>query len=126
MKKSLIVFLLALGAMAAGPRAQDPSPVVKREIKTIDVVASRFRFEPATISVTEGDTVRLRLRSLDRAHSFGIKPFHVKAMIPKGGETVVVEFVADKVGTFEFTCPEYCGVGHSSMTGRIVVVAREK
>jgi len=126
MKKNLIIFLLALGATAAGPPAQDSNPVVKREVKTIEVIASQYRFDPEAVSVTQGDTVRLRLRSTDRDHAFAIKAFRVKTMIPKGGETVVVEFVADKAGTFKFTCAEYCGVGHSSMTGRIVVVAREK
>jgi heme/copper-type cytochrome/quinol oxidase subunit 2 len=96
------------------------------EVKTIDVIASRFQFEPATISVAQGDSVRLRLHSADRTHAFAIKAFRVKALIPKVGEAVTVEFVADQAGTFDFTCAEYCGTGHGGMKGRLVVLPREK
>jgi len=92
------------------------------DIKTIDVTASRFQFEPATISVSQGDNVRLRLHSADRSHAFAIKAFRVKALIPNGGETVTVEFIADRAGTFAFTCSEYCGAGHSRMKGKLLVV----
>ena len=124
MKRHVIIFLLAIGATSAA--------VWARQVKgggdatTIDVTASRFEFEPATISVVEGDNVRLRLHSADRSHAFAIKAFRVKALIPKGGETVTVEFVADQAGTFAFTCSEYCGTGHSGMKGTLVVRAKGK
>ena len=82
--------------------------------------------EPATISVAQVGSVRLRLHSADRSHAFAIKAFRVKALIPKGGETVTVEFVADQAGTFAFTCSEYCGTGHSEMKGMLVVRAEGK
>jgi cytochrome c oxidase subunit II len=126
-KRNMIILLLALCATAAGAGARQ----VKgggdvEEVKPIDVIASRFRFEPATISVAQGDTVRLRLRSADATHSFAIKAFRVKALIPKGGEPVTVEFVVDQAGSFDFTCAEYCGTGHAGMKGRLVVLARGK
>jgi cytochrome c oxidase subunit 2 len=96
------------------------------DVKTIDVVASRFQWEPATISVTHGDRIRLRLRSADDLHSIAIKAFRVKVAIPKGGEPAIVEFVADRIGTFPFTCAEYCGTGHGRMKGKLIVLAREK
>jgi heme/copper-type cytochrome/quinol oxidase subunit 2 len=112
-----------LTAMAAAPWRR-PLHGQDEAIRTIDVVGSNFKFEPATISVTEGDRVRLRVRSADRPHSFAIKAFHVKALIAKPGETVSLEFVADKAGTFEFACAEYCGTGHAGMKGTLVVVPR--
>jgi len=124
-KRNAIVVLLAMCATAAGAWArQVKGGGVVEEIKTIDVLASQFQFEPATISVTQGDRVRLRLRSADRTHSIAIKAFRVKALIPKVGEAVTVEFVADQTGTFDFTCAEYCGTGHAGMKGRLVVLAR--
>ena len=127
MKRNVIVLLLALCASAAGAWARQ----VKgggdvEDVKTIDVVASRFQFEPATITVAQGDSVRLRLHSADRTHGFAIKAFGVKALIPKVGEAVTMEFVADQAGTFDFTCSEYCGTGHAAMKGRLVVLARGK
>ena len=50
----------------------------------------------------------------------------MKTLIPKVGQAVTVEFVADQAGVFDFTCAEYCGTGHSGMKGRLVVLAREK
>jgi heme/copper-type cytochrome/quinol oxidase subunit 2 len=124
-QKNVLVFLLAACAMAAGGWAdQAGGGGTIDEVKTIDVLASRFKFEPATISVSQGDRVQLRLRSADRSHAFAIKTFGVKTLIPKGGDAVTVQFVADTAGTFDFTCAEYCGTGHSGMKGRLVVLAK--
>jgi len=119
-----VMLALTVSTIAAAVWAR---PVIggADDVKTIDVVASQFKFEPSTIAVAEGDRVRLRLRSLDRPHGIGIKAFRVKTLIPKTGE-VTVEFVADRVGTFDISCSEYCGTGHSAMKGRLIVIAREK
>ena len=122
--RNLIIVVLTVSSAAAGLWARQAGSGAD-EIKTIDVIASRFEFEPATISVVEGDRVRLRLRSADRTHGLGIKAFRVKAQIPKAGQ-VAVEFVADRAGTFEITCSEYCGTGHSAMKGRLIVLARDE
>ena len=125
MTRNVIILLLALCATMAGAWGrQMTSGGDVGKVKTVDVVASRFQFEPATISVVQGDSVRLRLRSADRTHAFAIKAFRVKALIPKMGEEVTVDFVADRAGTFDFTCAEYCGTGHRAMKGRLVVLAK--
>jgi cytochrome c oxidase subunit 2 len=127
LKRNVIVLLLALCGTAAGawpPQVKGGGTV--EDVMTIDVIASRFKFEPATITVAQGDSIRLRLHSTDRAHGIAIKAFRVKALIPKTGETVTVEFVADQVGTFDFTCSDYCGTSHAGMKGRLVVLARDK
>jgi cytochrome c oxidase subunit 2 len=126
LKNHAILLLLAIGVTSAAVWARQASGGGDVKVKTIDVTASRFEFEPATISVVQGDTVRLRLHSADRSHAFAIKAFRVKALIPNGGETVTVEFVADRAGTFAFTCSEYCGTGHSRMKGKLVVLATRK
>ena len=125
MTRNVIILVLTVSATAAGAWARQLKDEVDR-VKTIDVTASQFKFEPATISVVEGDTVRLRLRSADRTHGIGIKAFRVKALIPKVGEAVIVEFVADRAGTFDITCSEYCGTGHRAMKGKLIVLARQK
>lgn len=120
-----MILMLILGATAAAAWTSQVNSAVE-PIRTIDIVASRFKFEPSIISVALGDRVRLRLRSADRDHRFAIKPFRVKALIPKTGEPVTVDFVADRAGTFEFTCAEYCGTGHGAMKGKLVVLAKDK
>lgn len=125
MTRNVIILVLTVSATAAGAWAGQVNDEVDR-VKTIDVTASQFRFEPGTISVVEGDTVRLRLRSADRTHGIGIKAFRVKALIPKVGGAVTVEFVADRAGTFDITCSEYCGTGHRAMKGKLIVLAEAK
>ena len=125
MTRNVIILVLTVSATAAGAGARQVKDDVD-PVKTIDVIASQFKFEPATISVVEGDTVRLRLRSVDRTHGIGIKAFRVKALIPKVGDAVTVEFVADHAGTFDITCSEYCGTGHRAMKGKLIVLAKQK
>ena len=95
MTRNVMVLVLTVSATAAGVLALQAKGGVN-EAKTVDVVASRFKFEPAIISLVEGDKVRLRLHSVDRTHGIEIKAFRVKALIPKTGEAVTVEFVADR------------------------------
>ena len=96
MTRHVIVLVLTVSATAVGVWARQVKGALD-EVKTVEVIASRFKFEPAIISVIEGDRVRLRLRSVDRTHGIGIKAFRVKALIPKAREGVTVEFVADSM-----------------------------
>lgn len=125
MTRHAIVIVATVAATAAGAWARQVKSG-DEEVRTIDVVAARFAFEPAAISVVQGDRVRLRLRSADRTHGIGIKAFRVRALIPRSGEVVTVEFDADRAGTFEMTCSQHCGARHSAMKGRLVVLASGK
>ena len=112
--------LLALGAASVVASGDVPPPPPR----DIEMVASRFKFEPETLQVKEGDRVRLTLRSTDTEHGFSIKQLKVKVAVPKTGEPVIVEFVAGRPGTYEFKCSEYCGSGHGRMKGQLVVTPR--
>jgi len=112
--------LLVLGAASVVASGDVPPPPPR----DIEMVASRFKFEPETLQVKEGDRVRLMLRSTDTEHGFSIKKLNVKVAVPKTGEPVIVEFVADRPGTYEFKCSEYCGSGHGRMKGQLVVTPR--
>ena len=121
---TVAVLALTLGAATAALQTPPDS-----EPKVFEVVARRFAFEPATIEVTEGDRVRLLVRSADGPHGVEIKEFRVKKAVPRakpGDEPVAIEFVAAKAGTFTILCSEYCGNGHEDMTGSLVVQARPK
>ena len=107
---------LAVGALAPAAPAEP--------VKTFEIRASRFEFQPDTIEVTQGDHVKVTLHSADTKHGFAIPELKVKTTIPKGGAPVVAEFVADKPGTFQIKCSEYCGPGHKTMTGTIVVAPK--
>ena len=115
---------LLLGAASMSSH-QDPAaasaPIAQGEPHIIDIVATRFAFEPARIEVSEGERVRLVLTSGDGVHGIEIKKFKVNAKIPRGGDPVTIEFVATAAGQYPILCSEYCGKGHDSMKGLLVV-----
>jgi len=137
--RTLVVFVtVAVAGMALLPEAlayvsagQDPAtayaPVPPEvPVKSFEVVAKRFSFEPATIEVTQGDRVRLVVTSADGVHGVGIRKFKVNQLVPRGGTPVVIEFTATEAGTFPIVCSEACGDGHADMRGSLVVLAVSK
>jgi cytochrome c oxidase subunit 2 len=126
---SICLALLIVGVVSiAGEPRQQPAPT-DGETKVFEVIARRFDFEPATIEVTEGDRVRLVVRSADGPHGVEIKAFKVKKAVPRakpGDAPVTIEFVATSAGEFPILCSEYCGNGHEDMKGTLVVKAKAK
>lgn len=64
--------------------------------------------------------MKITITGVEGHHGFGLADFKVTQDIPENG-MVVVDFVADKKGTFTFKCSVPCGSGHREMTGTIVV-----
>lgn len=95
-------------------------PAPEPAVKEITITAKKFEYQPNTITVNQGDIVRLRITAKDVVHGFGLPEFGVKVELPPG-KTVEVEFVADKKGTFDFRCVVRCGSGHRTMKGKLVV-----
>ncbi|NJC89384.1 MAG: cytochrome c oxidase subunit II [Desulfuromonas sp.] len=64
--------------------------------------------------VPVGRPVKVELHAEDVLHSFYVPAFRVKRdTVP--GMTNWVWFEAEKPGSYDLFCAEYCGVGHSSM-----------
>ncbi len=121
-------FLMIGLASAAGVPQTQPTPSAGEPL-VFEVVARRFDFEPSTIEVTEGDRVRLLVRSADGPHGVEIKAFKVKKAVPRakpGDAPITIDFVATRPGEFPILCSEYCGNGHEEMTGTLVVKAKAK
>jgi cytochrome c oxidase subunit 2 len=112
---------LLLGA-AAMSHQQDPAAASAP--RTVEVVASKFSFEPSRVEVAEGERVKLVVKSADGVHGVEIKKFKVSKKIPRGGEPVEIEFVANAPGEYPILCSEYCGKGHEDMKGTLVVTAK--
>jgi len=91
------------------------------EPRVIDITARRFAFEPAEIEATVGERLQLVVRSSDGVHGLEIKKLKIKKEVPRGGEPVTIDFTATTEGTFPILCSEYCGKGHTDMTGMLIV-----
>ena len=114
--------LLLVYAMVADAR-QDLATPLPSEPRVLTVVARRFAFEPSRIEVRQGEQVRLLVRSADGVHGVRIRGLRVNTLVPRDGSPVTLDFVADTPGTYEIRCSEYCGTGHDSMRGALVVHA---
>ncbi len=83
-------------ALLVGPTmlfaSQDPATASAPRV--IEVVARRFTFVPARIEVTEGEAIRLLVKSADGVHGVAIKKFKVNKLVPRGDQPVVIDFVA--------------------------------
>ncbi len=108
----LVMTTTALGAFSAP---------YTREARQIDVLAKRFSFEPAEITVEKGVPVTLHLRTADVTHGLIVEELGLKTEIKKGKESTVT-FTPEKTGSFVGKCAHFCGAGHGSMTLRINVV----
>ncbi len=75
------------------------------QAKEFTVEASEFKFSLNAIAVSKGDKVKVTFKNTGAApHNFVIDELGVTTKVLGNGETEVVEFTADKTGTFAFYC----------------------
>jgi cytochrome c oxidase subunit II len=91
-----------------------------RGVHEIQVRLRKYEFSHGSLRVRKGEQVKLVMAAADHDHGFKLDDFNINQKIPKG-TTVVVEFTADKAGTFQFHCSSVCGLGHRNMKGTLVV-----
>lgn len=94
-----------------------PAPGTTKEFT---VTGSNFKFSPTSLKVKKGDTVKITFKNTVGFHDFVIDEFDVQTNQIGEGDEEEVEFVADKVGTFEY----YCSVGNHrkmGMVGKLIV-----
>ncbi|HEY6291639.1 MAG TPA: cupredoxin domain-containing protein [Terriglobia bacterium] len=84
------------------------------------MTAKKYEFDPAVITVKQGDQVKLVITATDRDHGIKLAAYDIDQRLEKGVPTTV-EFRADKAGTFPFECSVVCGIGHHRMKGKLVV-----
>ena len=125
------IALLAAAAIVTGTfagalhaeAAQATKAVAHAEgARTIDVTASRYKFEPETITLHEGQPVTLRLTSKDVAHGIADADLGIPNTVILKGKTSSVTFTPKKLGTFKVHCSVFCGVGHAGMVLTVKVI----
>ncbi len=97
-----------------GPNCEfEACPVVKKnEVKEFVVVGKNFSFAPEMITVKKGDRVKIIFKNSAGFHDFKIDEYGIVTQQTKSPTTEVLEFTADKAGSFEY----YCSVGsHRAM-----------
>jgi len=86
-----------------------------KNAKTIEVSGKNFSFSPSTLTVKQGETVKVVFKNTDGFHNFVIDEFNVKTTPKQSPDTEEVTFVANKKGSFEY----YCAVGKHRQMGMV-------
>jgi cytochrome c oxidase subunit II len=99
---------------------------------TVQVVSQQFawHFTYPEAGVTVGDLVMpvdrqtvLKMTAKDVIHSFYVPQFRLKLdNVP--GITTTLKVTPNKTGTFPIICTELCGIGHSLMRSRAIVMSQ--
>jgi cytochrome c oxidase subunit 2 len=83
--------------------------------RRIEIVAKRFSYSPAEITLKKGEPVVLVLRSEDVRHGLKISELNLQTETGKGTEGELA-FTPARTGNFVGHCSRFCGAGHGSMT----------
>ena len=95
---------------------QSPQSSVKEFI----VTGSLFKFDVKEIKAKKGDRVRITFKNVEGVHDWVIDEFNARTKQLQAGQQETIEFVADKIGQFQY----YCSVGthrQMGMWGSLIV-----
>jgi cytochrome c oxidase subunit 2 len=113
--------VLAVGAAALGGGVLVRA-AAQGEPRVVELVARRFRYEPAEVALKAGEKVVIAIRSLDFMHGMNIPDLKMRLdLVP--GRVTRLELQPQAPGVIDFVCDNFCGDGHEEMHGRFVVSA---
>ena len=84
------------------------------------ILSQTWSFLPNRITVPAGSTITFYVTSKDVQHGFRLDDTNINMMIIPG-QVSKLTATFDKPGTYNFVCHEYCGAGHHTMYGQLVV-----
>lgn len=109
-----------------------PEPVSRNYL----IKARQYAYEPSNLEVNKGDTLNIKLVSLDVVHGFYVEGYDVDAKVYSNQqkfffrrpsqnedwqEVDEIQIIADKTGKFRFRCSNTCGSMHPFMQGELIV-----
>ena len=113
-KSPLLAALALLSLIIAGAVLGAPSS--SQEVIMIEL--GEFYFDPSTITIPAGQTVRLIITNVGYlSHTFTISAFNIDVTLSPG-ETVEIEVTAEEPGEYELVCRFHIAQG---MVGTVVV-----
>jgi len=74
------------------------------EIKEFTVRESNFKLSLSTIQVNKGDNVKITVINDGGTHNLFVEGYNERTEVVSSGNTRVIEFTADKTGTFNIWC----------------------
>ncbi len=103
---------------------------IPEDAMTIEVTAQmwqwKFKYETGKVTdslyVPVNKAVKLTLISNDVNHAFFVPKFRIKKDILPGRDRAVW-FIANDIEVYDVFCAEYCGLNHSAMLTKVVVMS---
>lgn len=83
------------------------------------ITARMWSWQPV-LELEKGKTYRVHMSSLDLQHGFSLYPLNINFMVIPG-QDYVITMTPTSSGDFSILCNEYCGLGHHSMVGKLIV-----
>lgn len=105
---------------------------VPKEHMVVEVTAQMWKWnfkydnniQTDTLYVPLNKNIRLNLNSIDVNHAFFVPAFRLKKDVIPGRKNYIW-FRADEVGSYDIACAEYCGLNHSYMYSKVVVMPEQ-
>ena len=89
------------------------------------VIARQFIFEPDPIEVPANSTLTFYVTSPDVIHGFEVVGTNANAMVIPG-EVTELTVELNEPGEYGILCNEYCGGGHHTREGKLIVVPEDE
>ena len=92
----------------------------------VDATGHQWAWQIAPTSVNAGQLVEIRVTSADVNHGFSVYDARNRLIVQTQampGYTNVIRHRFTEAGTYRILCLEYCGLGHHTMAGQLVVNA---
>lgn len=84
------------------------------------ILAQTWVFQPNEVRIPAGSELTFYVTSKDVQHGLIVERTNINVMVLPG-QVSKVTATFDEPGTYNFICHEYCGVGHQTMFGRLIV-----
>jgi cytochrome c oxidase subunit 2 len=76
------------------------------------------------LKLRQGTQYTLHLSSLDVNHGFSLYPLNINFQVVPGYD-YGLRVTPTEAGDFRIVCNEFCGIGHHTMVGRVIVTDQE-
>jgi cytochrome c oxidase subunit 2 len=106
-------------------RDEAGTPVVKPPAGVDVYLLGRLWQWWPVLELEKGQSYRLHLSAADWQHGFSLQPININIQVHPGYEHVMT-LTPTETGEFGIICNEYCGIGHHTMTGKIIVVDKQE
>ncbi len=115
-----VASLLAVGLLAFGLPEKPKPEVLPEGVTVMSIVASNdFTFNQEEFTAKVGDTVIMRFSNKSGIHSVAVDELNI--MLDKNNPEL--EQVFTEPGEYVLYCDIPCGVGHATMTAKLIITA---